>query len=44
MNCNEIRELLPELASGTDATTLQPEVNQHIASCGDCATAAGSRC
>jgi len=29
---------LPELASGTDATTLQPEVNQHIASCGDCAT------
>src|SRR5271163_2765936 len=38
MNCNEIRELLPELASGTDATTLQPEVNQHIASCVTCAT------
>jgi anti-sigma factor RsiW len=37
MNCNEIRELLPVLAAGMDATTLQPEVNRHIASCNDCA-------
>jgi hypothetical protein len=37
MNCNEIRELLPDLAAGMDATTLQPEVNDHIASCADCA-------
>ena len=37
MNCNEIRELLPDLAIG-DATTLQPEVIQHIASCAACAT------
>jgi len=37
MNCNQIRELLPELATGTDATTLQPEVSSHIASCNDCA-------
>ncbi len=35
MNCNEIRELLPNLAAGMDAV---PEVNQHIASCNDCAT------
>jgi hypothetical protein len=38
MNCNEIRELLPDLAAGMDATTLQPEVKEHIASCNDCAT------
>jgi anti-sigma factor RsiW len=40
MNCNEIRELLPILAAaaGMDATTPQPEVDQHIASCKDCAT------
>ncbi|MFY9845287.1 MAG: hypothetical protein WA718_18730 [Terriglobales bacterium] len=37
MNCNEIRELLPDLAVG-DATTLAPEVSQHIASCAACAT------
>ena len=35
MNCNEIRELLPELAAGMDAST--PEVEKHIASCADCA-------
>jgi anti-sigma-K factor RskA len=35
MNCNQIRELLPELAAGMDAA--MPEVNQHIASCDDCA-------
>src|SRR5271156_7053869 len=37
MNCNEIRELLPDLAAGMDATTLQPEVSKHIASCNNCA-------
>jgi len=38
MNCNEIRELLPDLATGMDASaTSQPEVNQHIASCDHCA-------
>ena len=37
MNCNQIRELLPDLAAGMDATTLQPEVSNHIASCDDCA-------
>ena len=34
MNCNQIRELLPELAAGIDAST--PEVEKHIASCGAC--------
>jgi len=40
MNCNEIRELLPSItsAAGMDATTLQPEVNRHLASCAGCAT------
>jgi predicted anti-sigma-YlaC factor YlaD len=37
MNCNQIRELLPDLAAGMDATALQPEVEKHIASCNDCA-------
>ena len=37
MNCNQIRELLPDLAAGMDAATLQPEVEKHIASCDDCA-------
>jgi hypothetical protein len=36
MNCNQIRELLPDLAAGMEVAT--PEVNQHIASCNDCAT------
>jgi predicted anti-sigma-YlaC factor YlaD len=35
MNCNQIRELLPELAAGMDAGT--PEVENHIASCAACA-------
>jgi hypothetical protein len=35
MNCNQIRELLPDLAAGMDAST--PEVEKHIASCNDCA-------
>jgi len=38
MNCNQIRELLPDLAAGMDAATLQPEVEKHIASCAACAT------
>ena len=41
MNCNQIRELLPDLAAGMDAATLRPEpereVAEHIASCADCA-------
>ncbi|HSZ61228.1 MAG TPA: hypothetical protein VK828_05500 [Terriglobales bacterium] len=36
MNCEEIRELLPGLAAGMDATT-PPEVERHIASCNGCA-------
>jgi hypothetical protein len=36
MNCNQIRELLPDLAAGIDAST--PEGKQHIASCDQCAT------
>jgi len=35
MNCNQIHELLPDLAAGMDALT--PEVERHIASCNDCA-------
>ena len=35
MNCNEVRELLPDLAAGSDAGT--PEVEKHIASCAACA-------
>lgn len=35
MNCNEIRELLPDLAAGMDAGT--PEIKTHLASCATCA-------
>jgi len=35
MNCNEIRELLPDLAAGMGAGT--PEVEKHIAACATCA-------
>jgi hypothetical protein len=35
MNCNQIRELLPDLAAGIGDST--PEVKQHIASCNGCA-------
>jgi len=38
MNCNEIRELLPDLAAGREAT---PGVNRHIESCAACATHLG---
>jgi len=39
MNCNQIRELLPDLAvaAGMDAPTSEPEVEKHLASCNDCA-------
>ncbi len=35
MNCNQIRELLPDLAAGMHAST--QDVESHIASCSDCA-------
>jgi len=35
MKCNQIRELLPDLAAGIGASA--PEVEDHIASCADCA-------
>jgi anti-sigma factor RsiW len=35
MNCNDIRELLPDLAAGTDAGTA--EIKTHLASCAACA-------
>ena len=41
MNCQEIRELLPDLAAGMDAATPErepePELENHIASCPACA-------
>lgn len=40
MNCHEIRELLPDVitSAGTDAATMHPEVEKHLASCNDCAS------
>ena len=35
MKCNEIRELLPDLAAGL--ATAEPEVNLHLRSCSGCA-------
>jgi hypothetical protein len=35
IRCNEIRELMPDLASGMSAVT--PEINRHIQSCTGCA-------
>jgi predicted anti-sigma-YlaC factor YlaD len=35
MKCTEIRELLPDLAAGI--TTAEPEVNDHLRSCAECA-------
>ena len=35
MKCNEICELIPDLAAGLDAVT--PEVNKHLETCADCA-------
>jgi predicted anti-sigma-YlaC factor YlaD len=43
MNCTEIRELLPDLAAGMDASTPEParepasEIEKHVASCAACA-------
>ncbi len=34
MNCNQVRELLPDLAAGTDQGT--QDVQTHIASCSTC--------
>ena len=36
MKCNEIQELMPDLAAGI--TTATPELEKHIQACGDCAT------
>ncbi len=38
MNCKQIRELLPDLAAGSDAATLLPglEVEKHLATCDAC--------
>jgi len=36
MKCQDIRELMPDLAAGLGAAT--PEVSKHIESCADCAT------
>jgi predicted anti-sigma-YlaC factor YlaD len=35
MNCNQIRELIPDLAA--DSKTATPEIEKHIAACADCA-------
>ena len=37
MNCNQIRELLPGLASAAGMDAATPEIEKHIASCDDCA-------
>jgi len=34
MKCNEIREMMPDLAAGFNAAT--PEINQHLKECGEC--------
>ena len=34
MKCNEIREMMPDLAAGLTAAT--PEINQHLQSCKEC--------
>src|SRR5208337_824550 len=43
MNCNQIRELLPDVitSAGIDAAKLEPEVKEHIASCAACAAHLG---
>jgi hypothetical protein len=37
MNCNQIRELLPDLVVGEGVEASTPEVAGHIASCKECA-------
>lgn len=41
MNCNQIRELLPDLATGMETSTPErmPEIEKHLASCAVCAAA-----
>jgi predicted anti-sigma-YlaC factor YlaD len=34
MKCNEIREMMPDLAAGFSVVT--PEVNEHLKGCGEC--------
>jgi len=38
MNCNQIRELLPDIAASAGMDAAPPEVKKHIASCDVCAT------
>jgi hypothetical protein len=35
MKCDDIRELIPDLAAGIDAST--PEIREHLHTCGECA-------
>ena len=37
MNCNQIRELLPDIATSAGKDAATPEVQKHIASCDACA-------
>jgi anti-sigma factor RsiW len=37
MNCHQIRELLPDLATAAGRDAAPPEAASHIASCSDCA-------
>jgi anti-sigma factor RsiW len=37
MNCNQVRELLPDLAVGINTPAPDQEVDKHIASCNGCA-------
>jgi hypothetical protein len=39
MKCNEIRELMPDLAAGLSAAT--PEMDKHLHACSECAEALG---
>ncbi len=34
MKCNEIREMMPDLAAGFSA--VNPEINEHLNGCGEC--------
>ena len=35
MKCNDIRELMPDLAAGM--SPVSPEIDEHLSRCGDCA-------
>ena len=37
MNCNQIRELLPDITTSAGMGAAMPEVENHIASCAACA-------